>query len=73
MRDNQAEMRVTFSEPMMAARFVRQCHHDGHASERAGENVVTVIAHSHREEAIVVGLAEAFRGHATMQVPQGDR
>ena len=73
MSYSQAEMRVTFSDPMMAARFVRQCHHDGHTSERAGKNVVTVMAHSHRKEAIVVGLAEAFRGHAIMQVPQDDR
>lgn len=66
MRQYQAEITATFTDPCMAARFVRQCQADGYDCRRAAATEVTVAVNSHRDERIVLSLTKEFKGTATV-------
>ena len=72
MAHYQAKITTTFSDPRAAGRFAAQCHEHGYVGERAGGAVVTIIVHSHGDEAVVLGLAEEFGGHAEVEVLSDD-
>ncbi len=64
MRQHHADITATFTDRWMAGRFAMHCRADGYPGERDGETVVTVTVNSDRDERIVLGLAEEFKGTA---------